>query len=331
MTSPPPSDNNNASGSGKKQYISRKPKWWIQLSNRKGTKAQRQAIQRMTHCGYYISKDVLIDFCRVSNYGAQQQQSSIIMLDKWKRYWWNKALGIVDISSSRYDHPNIGINDLVSSNKQNSDNNEKYAQKINDMYQYECPLPSQEYKQIWLEIGFGSGLNLLANAKQHPDILFLGCEIHQPGVGTILQNIEKELNASETPTSTSSSPYQNIRILPGDGIKLLKHFPANYIDAILITFPDPWPNENEHDWRVIQSGILKEMQSVLVSCGRVYVATDAECFNDWTRYCIKDTPHWKEVTPTPNRSSWLPVVSYYEQKGLDEGRKTMLQCWEKIE
>ena len=43
------------------------------------------------------------------------------------------------------------------------------------------------------------------------------------------------------------------------------------------------------------------------------------------------TRHWKEVTPTPDRSSWLPVVSYYEQKGIDEGRKTMLQCWEKIE
>ena len=42
------------------------------------------------------------------------------------------------------------------------------------------------------------------------------------------------------------------------------------------------------------------------------------------------TTLWKEVTPTPNRSSWLPVVSYYEQKGIDEGRKTMLQCWEKI-
>ena len=166
-----------------------------------------------------------------------------------------------------------------------------------------------------------------------------------------MQNIEKELNASETPkSSSSSSPYQNIRILPGDGIKLLKHFPANYIDAILITFPDPWPNENEHDWRVIQSGILKDMHSVLVSCGsRVYVATDAECFNNWTNSIFKqesgevgveededvgktiNTPHWKEVTPTPNRSSWLPVVSYYEQKGLDEGRKTMLQCWEKIE
>jgi len=268
----------------------------------------------------------------VSNYGArQQQQSSLMILDKWKRYWWNKALGIVDSSGSRYDHPNIGINDLISSNKKSS-NNEKYAQKINDMYQYECPLPPRNYKQIWLEIGFGSGLNLLANAKQHPDILFLGCEIHQPGVGTILQNIEKELNASETPTSSSSSsPYQNIRILPGDGIKLLSHFPANYLDAILITFPDPWPNENEHDWRVIQSGILKEMHRVIAS-GKVYVATDAECFNDWARSIfIKDTPHWKEATPTPDRSSWLPVVSYYEQKGLDEGRKTMLQCWEKIE
>ena len=188
MPSSPPkeqvdSDNNDTSDN-ENQYKSKKPKWWRQLSNRRGTKAQIKAIQRMTHCGYCISKDILTDYCRVSNYGARQQQRNVMILDKWKRHWWNKTLGIVDRNNEDISHPNISIKDLVSSNKHNSSNNEKYAQKLNDMYQYECPLPSQEYKQIWLEIGFGSGLNLLANAKQHPDILFLGCEIHQPGVGT---------------------------------------------------------------------------------------------------------------------------------------------------
>ena len=90
--------------------------------------------------------------------------------------------------------------------------------------------------------------------------------------------------------------------------------------------------------------------------GRVYIATDATCFNDWTRKIFHqeeataaatsnnndeeeedqsnttDATHsnWKEVIPTPDRESWLPIISYYEQKGLDEGRHTMLQCWEKI-
>ena len=37
---------------------------------------------------------------------------------------------------------------------------------------------------------------------------------------------------------------------------------------------------------------------------------------------------WEEVVPCPDRENWLPAVSYYEQKGLDEGRSTMLQCWQ---
>ena len=92
--------------------------------------------------------------------------------------------------------------------------------------------------------------------------------------------------------------------------------------------------------------------------GRVYIATDATCFNDWTRNIFNQEvaaaaatsnnndekeedqsnntgatnthSNWKEVIPTPDRESWLPIISYYEQKGLDEGRHTMLQCWEKI-
>ena len=174
-------------------------------------------------------------------------------------------------------------------------------------------------------------------------------------------------------------PYQNIRIIPGDGIKLLSHLPTNYLDAILITFPDPWPKESQECWRVIQGEVVREMHRVLKtdcgsgcdesSGGRVYIATDAECFDLWTREVFhkesfssdslnsdgaeenrrggkeddddndpksttgkqqQPSALWKEVVPCPDRKGWLPVASYYEQKGLDEGRCTMLQCWQSM-
>ena len=275
----------------------------------------------------------------------------------------------------------------IRNNNSNKNNNEKYAQRLQRMYNYKSPLleqshqSHQQYKQIWLEIGFGNGSNLLANARQHPHILFIGCEIHQPGVSTILRQMEDQLEVYEAASTRyaliESPSCTNIRILSScDGIKLLLHLPNNYITNVLITFPDPWPNEHDCRCRVVQVEVLREMHRMLVNnsssadgsgggsgdddgeagSGRVYIATDATCFNDWMRKIFNQEEaasaatsnnndekeedqsintgathsNWKEVIPTPDRESWLPIISYYEQKGLDEGRHTMLQCWEKI-
>ena len=206
------------------------------------------------------------------------------------------------------------------------------------------------------------------------------------GISTVLRQMEQQLEvyeaASTRYTLIESPSVANIQILSScDGIKLLLHLPNNYITNVFITFPDPWPNEHDCRCRVVQVEVLREMHRVLVNSsgadrrmgndcdgsgsgggddeagsGRVYIATDATCFNDWTRNIFNQeiaataaaTPNnddekekdqsntgathsnWKEVIPTPNRASWLPIISYYEQKGLDEGRHTMLQCWEKI-
>ena len=143
-------------------------------------------------------------------------------------------------------------------------------------------------------------------------------------------------DASTTEQTRQSARAQqqlkNVRILPGDGIKLISHLPWDYVDAILVTFPDPWPKESHAQWRVIQCEVVREMHRVLKSgsgSGRVYVATDAECFDNWTKEVFRqESSSWEEVRPCPEREGWLPVVSYYEQKGLDEGRRTMLQCWQ---
>mmetsp|Transcript_27687 Transcript_27687/g.57824 ORF Transcript_27687/g.57824 Transcript_27687/m.57824 type:complete len:184 (-) Transcript_27687:22-573(-) len=166
----------------------------------------------------------------------------------------------------------------------------------------------------------------------------------------ILGISDDDFTPPHLPSSRQPPSCQNIRILPGDGIKLLTHLPTNYLDVVLVTFPDPWPRECHVQWRVVQREVVREMHRVLKPFGRVYVATDAECFDAWTREkfqqesssssssCdlvdggdngITTAHHWNELVPCPDRASWLPVVSYYEQKGLDEGRSTMLQCWQR--
>jgi tRNA (guanine-N(7)-)-methyltransferase len=313
------------------KYRSRKPKWWAQLARRRGTRAQRQAMQRMTDKGCCMPKEILSDFSRLNNRSKMTELvDTAIEIDAWNRGWWNRALSIADTNHSQIEAKCAHDTTFIS-----DEQNMKYAHKFNEMIAYKNPLPPREYKQKWLEIGFGNGDNLFCNACNNEDTLYMGSEIHQPGIGALAQKIEE--------ASRSNKSVENIRVLPGDGIKLLSHLPNNFLDAILITFPDPWPKEFHARWRVIQTETIREMKRVLDNDGCVFVATDAKCFDSWAREIFtkgcaegiadnevkpeEEQRAWKEVTPCPSRESWLPNISYYEQKGINEGRHTMLQCW----
>ena len=335
------------------EYEARKPKWWTKLSGRRGTRAQRRTIERMTHCGYCFSKEVLSNFSRI-NHSARHnggitehhltEESDTSAADRWRRIWWNRSLAVLDEEEDAAEVKPVA--DTVTNSR-----NQKHKEKIDLMYNNKSPLVPRCYEEIWLEIGFGNGDNIIANAKRDPDILFIGSEIHQPGIGTVLRQMELELDIGaaeeeekkvDNPTISrttndneqdlSKRPCKNIRILPCDGIKLLSHLPCQYLDKILITFPDPWPKIGHSHWRVIQKDSLMEMHRVLKDNGLVFVATDSDVFYEWTRNIFEQESSngvWEEVCPCPDRTNWLPIVSYYEQKGIDEGRAAMLQCWKK--
>ncbi|KAL7536335.1 hypothetical protein ACHAWF_005431 [Thalassiosira exigua] len=432
---PPPSsaasDDGGKDNDGERDqpYRSRKPRWWTQLAGRRGTPAQRRAIGRMTARGHCFSKDVLNEFCRANNRaaalgrrgGADRRNGSNDDCDDdddggaenggdgrrgrghddaWKKAWWDRSLGIArdnDDGCETSSEMSSAGRLIIEVDDGRGVKAEKYAHKIREMYEHRSPLPPRRYDGIWLEIGFGNGENLLANALNHPRMMFLGCEIHQPGVGTVLRRMEEEMGPTagddtsnstvatddaghqqhqaqqqqpqtqqcehndqhreeidkgekqpnQPPYQSQPSPYQNVRVLPADGIKLLSHLPSGYLDAILITFPDPWPKEHHAAWRVVQRGTVEEMRRVLRGGdegeggdgGRVYVATDDRGFDAWTREAFRresspgdsgSPARWEEVTPCPDRGQWLPVESRYERKGLDEGRSAMLQCWRRL-
>ncbi|CAJ1966864.1 unnamed protein product [Cylindrotheca closterium] len=216
-----------------------------------------------------------------------------------------------------------------------------------------------ENPDIWLEIGFGQGENLLALAhrKRHENVVFVGAEIHKSGTGTACRRMQegKEINrfwidytvfskdstTSNNPNEEGSDgtekhddPYRNLRLHPGDGVKLLPYIPSSSLSAVLITFPDPFPKECQRQWRVIQKHTICEIYRVLKDSGHFFLATDHDGFNQWAHLILnevnEDSPIFLEVNPCPGRMDWLPVVSKYEKKGWDEGRSTNLNCWEKI-
>jgi tRNA G46 methylase TrmB len=223
--------------------------------------------------------------------------------------------------------------------------------------------PSTSQASVWLELGFGGGENLLALAQQYPDKNFVGAEVHQLGLGKIYSRMHQGVNRKRfwtgythfnaefnlDPTKLEQArpemsfcdeevidPYSNLRIYSGDGIKLLSYLVNASVSAILVTFPDPFEKDHEKPYRLIQTANLIEMHRILENGGRLFLATDHEGLHTYSHSVmdtVKDSKGqalFRPVIPCPDRLLWIPVVSKYERKGWEEGRRTWLSCWEAV-
>ena len=119
-------------------------------------------------------------------------------------------------------------------------------------------------RPLVLEIGFGMGQSLAEQASAHPEYNFLGIEVHQPGVGSLLHKIKtKELS--------------NIRIICADAVDVLKQMiPDQSLFKIQIFFPDPWPKKRHHKRRLIQPAFVHLLAQKLKPNGMIHLATDWE-------------------------------------------------------
>jgi tRNA (guanine-N7-)-methyltransferase len=112
-----------------------------------------------------------------------------------------------------------------------------------------------------LEIGFGDGESLITAALNHPELDFLGVEVHEPGIGHALLLLER-------------ARIGNVRIIEGDAALLVARMPAHSFAAVNLFFPDPWPKKRHHKRRIVQPGFVAELARVLEPGGLLHLATD---------------------------------------------------------
>ena len=184
---------------------------------------------------------------------------------------------------------------------------------IFDFYQKKVSLESfreleqlNEYKCISLEIGFGTGDILLHNALNFPNNLFVGIEYYKKGIAQLLLNMEKH-------------NLKNIRLFYGDALDYLKLAKTNYLDEILIMFPDPWPKRRHWKRRIINKDSVNEISRILRSNGRALFFTDNKGIAYWglRHFILNADFNWEIDMPINcrNKISTYPV-SRYEQKAL---------------
>ena len=76
-----------------------------------------------------------------------------------------------------------------------------------------------------LEIGFGMGETTATIAAQHPENDYLGIEVHTPGVGSLLKNLDEQ-------------ELRNVRVIQHDAVEVLQNMIApTTFDGVHIFFP----------------------------------------------------------------------------------------------
>lgn len=119
---------------------------------------------------------------------------------------------------------------------------------------------------LTFEIGFGNGDALLARAQAHPERNYLGAEVHRPGVGRLLLNLERR-------------EQDNVRVLAHDAVDALRAQIADgALDEVVIEFPDPWHKTRHHKRRLIQPEFARLLTEKLASGGALRLATDWEAY-----------------------------------------------------
>jgi len=164
--------------------------------------------------------------------------------------------------------------------------------------------------QYWLEIGFGGGEHLAAQAAQHRDVGLIGCEIFLNGIASALSHIEAEA-------------LENVRIYPEDVRDLLPVLKAGAFDKIFLLFPDPWHKVRHANRRFVNQANLDIVASLLKPGGEFRIGSDDPTYIGWSLAHATRHPAFKWLAE--KSSDWLVrpddwPPSRYEQKAIRQGR-----------
>ncbi|AJD46570.1 hypothetical protein S7S_00730 [Isoalcanivorax pacificus W11-5] len=160
-----------------------------------------------------------------------------------------------------------------------------------------------------LEIGYGMGASLAAMAEAAPEQDFIGIEVHRPGVGALLMEIE-------------GRGLRNLRSYCDDAVEILELcIPDGSLARVQLYFPDPWHKKKHHKRRIVQPAFIDLVRRKLTPDGVFHLATD------WEDYAVHMLEHMEAASGWTNmagagvyseRPVWRPETKF-ERRGARLG------------
>ncbi|HEY2753999.1 tRNA (guanosine(46)-N7)-methyltransferase TrmB [Phenylobacterium sp.] len=162
--------------------------------------------------------------------------------------------------------------------------------------------------EVWLEIGFGGGEHMAAQAQRRPDILLLGAEPFQNGVASALRHIDEQA-------------LTNVCVHDGDARELMAQMPAASVDRAFILFPDPWPKARHNKRRLVQAETVAELARLLKPGARLRFASDWANYVDWSLGRFLKNPAFRWTAAEAGDWRTAPgdhITTRYEEKRLGD-------------
>ncbi len=170
---------------------------------------------------------------------------------------------------------------------------------------FPCPVDA-----VHLEIGFGGGEHLIAEAERQPGIGFIGVEAFVNGMAKGLAAIE-------------ARNLQNIRLHHGDVVELIAWLPDAALSRVDLLYPDPWPKRRHWKRRFIQERTIAAIARILRQDGEFRFATDWADYAGWTLRRVLQSHDliWMAERAADWREPWPHFPgTRYEAKAKREGR-----------
>jgi len=160
-----------------------------------------------------------------------------------------------------------------------------------------------------LEIGFGMGDATAQVAAAAHGTDFIAIEVHEPGVGALLQRIDEQ-------------QLRNLRLLQHDAVAVLQQMvaPAS-LAGVHLWFPDPWHKKRHHKRRLVQAEFVALLASRLAHGAYLHCATDWQPYAEQmlqvldAETALRNTASETGYSPRP---AWRPLTKF-ESRGLKLG------------
>lgn len=164
---------------------------------------------------------------------------------------------------------------------------------------------------VVLDIGFGDGEALAEIAYNHPERDYLGVEVHRPGVGRLLRQLDE-------------AGIPNVRVAVADAVELMRdNIAAASLAGIQLFYPDPWPKKRHHKRRIVQPAWLELAASRLADGGFLHMTTD---WSDYAEHMLEVIGSSQTFDNIAGEGRFAPdpgerPPTKFERRGLERGHR----------
>jgi len=165
-------------------------------------------------------------------------------------------------------------------------------------------------RSVELEIGFGKGMFLRAQAQRRTDAGFLGVECAAKWLGICARRLARD-------------GRENVRIVQADAFDLLARWISEAsLAAVHVLFPDPWPKKRHAKRRLLSPPLFDLAARGLRQEGVLTIATDVGWYFDEAMATLEGHRSYERLTLTETEGAI--IATNYALKYATEGRSLHL-------